>query len=74
LQLGVSTRAVAPDGLSDDHALPDQVVDIRVSRNYGRAAFTILSWALIAGLGAASVKYGAAVYDPVVATILQAIK
>jgi hypothetical protein len=74
LQLCVSTRAMAPDGVSEDHPLPVQVVDIRVSRNYGRTTLTILGWLLIASLGAGAAKYGYVLYDPLSSALAQLVK
>lgn len=51
LQLVVAARTIAHDGLVAETALPEQVIDVRVATNYGRAARRWAGWlaAAIAG-------------------------
>ena len=58
LQLAVSTRWASPEGLSPDIPMPDQLIEVRVKRNWGRAiggvASRLVWFALGAGLMLAS--------------------
>jgi hypothetical protein len=53
LQLVVSARSVGPDGLAAETALPEQVIEVRVSTNYGRTVRRIVLW--LAAMGAAGI-------------------
>jgi hypothetical protein len=48
LQLIVSARTVGGDGLTAETALPDQVIDVRVGINYGRAMGKWVGWTVAA--------------------------
>ncbi len=58
LQLIVSARTIASDGLSADTALPDQVFDVRVKANYGRLLAKAAGWAGLMILGGVLSKFG----------------
>ena len=58
LQLIVSARTIASDGLSADTALPDQVFDVRVKANYGRLFAKAAGWAGLMILGGVLSKFG----------------
>jgi hypothetical protein len=52
LQLIISARTVGSDGLAAETALPDQTFEIRVRRNYRRAAARWAGWLAAAAIGA----------------------
>ncbi len=58
LQLVVSARTIGSDGLTAETALPDQVFDVRISTNYGRAAKHWFGWITAAILGGLLAKFG----------------
>jgi neural Wiskott-Aldrich syndrome protein len=74
LQLVVSARTPGPDGAAADTALPDQIVDVRVGVNYGRAIGRAAGWMLVAVAGGLFAKFGGALYDPALAAVLAALK
>lgn len=59
LQLIVSARTVGPDGLTAETALPDQIIEVRVSTNYGVLTRRIMGWAIAAVLGGLLAQFGA---------------
>ena len=65
LQLIVSARTVGPDGLAAETALPDQIIEVRVSANYGVFFRRILGWAFAAVLGGLLAKFGAEAWTSV---------
>lgn len=65
LQLIVSARTVGPDGLAAETALPDQIIEVRVSANYGVLFRRILGWAVAAALGGLLAKFGAEAWTSV---------
>ncbi|MEQ1711877.1 MAG: Clp protease N-terminal domain-containing protein, partial [Hyphomicrobium sp.] len=58
LQLVVSARTVGSDGLAAETALPDQVIDVKVRTNYGKAAATASAWVAAAIAGGLLAKFG----------------
>lgn len=58
LQLIVSTRTIASDGLTADTALPDQVFDVSVKPNYARILLRAAGWAGLMIVGAALSTFG----------------
>ena len=52
LQLIISIRAPGSDGILADQQLPDQVIEVRVRRGFGRMMLTMLKWIFVASLGA----------------------
>lgn len=58
LQLLVSARTVGGDGLTAETALPDQVINVTVSVNYGRAIKVWGGWILAAVIGGLLAKFG----------------
>lgn len=58
LQLVVSARTVGADGLAAETALPDQVIDVKVRTNYGKAAMTAGTWVAAAIAGGLLAKFG----------------
>ena len=74
LQLVVSARTSVPDGTAADTTLPDQIIDVRVATNYGRATMKLAGWAAVAIAGGVFAKFGGALYDPAIAAVLAALK
>lgn len=58
LQLIVSARTVGADGMTAETALPDQVVDVKISINYARTAARWAGWGVAALVGALLAKFG----------------
>jgi hypothetical protein len=58
LQLVVSARTVGADGLAAETALPDQIIDVKVRTNIGKAALTAASWVAAAVVGGLLAKFG----------------
>jgi hypothetical protein len=58
LQLIVSARTVGADGMTAETALPDQMVDVKVTINYGRTIKRWLGWIAAAVAGGLLAKFG----------------
>ena len=58
LQLIVSARTIASDGLTADTALPDQVFDVSVRANYAHGAQQAAVWVGLMILGGVLSKFG----------------
>jgi len=58
LQLIVSARTLGPDGLAAETALPDQIIEIKVSTNYAVVAKRTAGWAVAAVLGGLLAQFG----------------
>jgi hypothetical protein len=52
LRLIVAARSVDENGMAGDSSLPDQIVEVRVSVNYARAAGRVMRWAFLIVAGA----------------------
>ncbi len=65
LQLVVSARTVDHEGLAAETALPDKVIDVRVSINYARTAKMWAGWITAAVLGGVLARFGDQAYDMV---------
>ncbi len=52
LRLIVAARSVDENGIAGDSSLPDQIVEVRVSVNYARAAGRVLRWIFLIVAGA----------------------
>lgn len=62
LQIIVSARIIGGDGLAAETAFPDQLIEVKVRRNYGRAALKVAGWALAAIIGGVLAKFGEGAY------------
>jgi hypothetical protein len=62
LQLIVSARTVGADGMTAETALPDQLVDVKVSINYGRTLGRWTGWIVAAVIGGLLAKFGELAY------------
>lgn len=58
LQLIVSARTIGADGMTAETALPDQIVDVKVSINYARTAARWMGWIAAAVVGGLLAKFG----------------
>lgn len=58
LLLIVSARTVGPDGLAAETALPDQIIEIRVSTNYGVLVKRLAGWVVAAIAGGLLARFG----------------
>ncbi len=58
LQLVISARTVASDGLAAETSLPDQIVEVRVKSNYAKAMVRTGGWAVAAIAGGLLAKFG----------------
>lgn len=74
LQLAVWARTVSPGGMAVVTPLPDQTIEVRVGRNFGRSFGRLLGWAMFAGMGWLAATYGSAVTGPVMAELLKLMK
>jgi hypothetical protein len=63
LQLIVSARTVAPDGLTAETALPDQVIEVKVGINYARTMGRSLSWLAAAVAGGLLARFGEGLFE-----------
>ncbi|MCC7253000.1 MAG: Clp protease [Hyphomicrobium sp.] len=62
LQLIVSARTVGADGMTAETALPDQIVDVKVSINIARTAARWIGWIAAAIIGGLLAKFGETVW------------
>jgi neural Wiskott-Aldrich syndrome protein len=74
LNLAVVTRTVGADGGSLETALPDQMVDVRVKPNTGRALSRAALWCGVALLGGLLATFGKGLAEPVIAGVMVLIK
>lgn len=58
LQLIVSARTMGADGMTAETALPDQIVDVKVSINYARTIGNWAGWTAAAVVGGLLAKFG----------------
>lgn len=58
LQLIVSARTIGADGMTAETALPDQIVDVKVSINYARTLGRWMGWTAAAVVGGLLAKFG----------------
>ena len=62
LQLIVAARTIGPDGLAAETALPDQIIEIKVSANYGVLARRAAGWTIAAVMGGLLAQFGAQIW------------
>lgn len=74
LQLIVSARTPGANGPAVVTALPEQIIHVRVGRNFGRGFAKLAGWIVIAVVAGLVAKYGAGVLEPVIAEVLGALK
>ena len=74
LQLVMWARSASPDGTAVVTPLPDQTVEVRVGRDWGRAFGRLTTWVVLIGAGWLAATYGGAVYGPVLAQVAKLLK
>lgn len=63
LQLVVSARTVDGEGLTAETALPDKIIEVRVSINYGETAKRWAGWIAAAVIGGVLARFGDSAFD-----------
>ncbi len=58
LQIIVSARTIGADGGAAETALPDQIVEVKVRANLGRAIVRLFGWTVAAVIGGALATFG----------------
>ncbi|MFT3732993.1 MAG: Clp protease N-terminal domain-containing protein [Hyphomicrobium sp.] len=58
LQIIVSARTIGADGVAAETALPDQIVEVKVRANLGRAIMRLIGWTIAAVVGGALATFG----------------
>jgi hypothetical protein len=58
LQIIVSGRSIGADGVAAETALPDQIVEVKVRTNIGRAMLRLFGWTIAAVIGGALATFG----------------
>lgn len=69
LQLLVSARTVGDDGLTAETALPDQVIDVKVTVNYAKTAARWAGWMTAAVAGGVLARFGEGLLEPLMAML-----
>jgi hypothetical protein len=69
LQIIVSARTIGADGVAAETALPDQIVDVKVKANIGRAFARLFGWTVAAVAGGALATFGEAAMGPATALL-----
>ncbi len=69
LEIIVSARTIGADGVAAETALPDQIVDVKVRRNIGRAFARLFGWTIAAVIGGALATFGEAAMGPATALL-----
>mgnify|MGYP001825894075 FL=1 len=62
LQLIVAARTIGPGGLAAETALPDQIIEIKVSANYGALVKRAAGWTIAAVMGGLLAQFGAQIW------------
>ncbi|MGI9571620.1 MAG: hypothetical protein ACR2PH_18195, partial [Desulfobulbia bacterium] len=65
VDLVISARQVGSQGILSENALPEQVIEVKVRRNYVRSLVRILKWSVAAVLGGTVALYGGTIYQMV---------
>ena len=69
LQLLVSARTVGDDGLTAETALPDQVIDVKVTVNYAKTVARWAGWMTAAVAGGVFARFGEGLFEPLMAML-----
>jgi hypothetical protein len=69
LQLLISARTVGADGLTAETALPDQVIEVKVSVNYAKTAARWAGWMTAAVAGGVLARFGEGLFEPLIALV-----
>lgn len=63
LRIHISARTVGSEGVAAETAFPDQVIEVKVRTNYGRAAKRTLGWVAAAIAGGVLARFGEGAFD-----------
>lgn len=63
LRIHISARTVGSEGVAAETAFPDQVIEVKVRTNYGRAAKRTLGWIAAAVAGGMLARFGEGAFD-----------
>ena len=63
LRIHISARTVGSEGVAAETAFPDQVIEVKVRTNYGRAAKRTLGWIAAAVAGGVLARFGEGAFD-----------
>jgi neural Wiskott-Aldrich syndrome protein len=74
LQIIVSARTVGGDGLAAETALPDQVIEVKVRTNWGRALLRWSGWIIAAVAGGALAKFGEGAFGAIMPLVNEIMK
>jgi hypothetical protein len=69
LQLLASARTVGDDGLTAETALPDQMVEVKVTVNYARSAARLAGWMTAAVIGGLLARFGESMFVPLISIL-----
>ncbi|MEQ1696134.1 MAG: Clp protease N-terminal domain-containing protein [Hyphomicrobiaceae bacterium] len=74
LQLVVSARTPSVEGPAIVTVLPEQIINVRVGKNFGRGFVRLAGWIVIAAIGGLIAKYGLPLLDPAIAALMKVLK
>lgn len=69
LQLLASARTVGDDGLTAETALPDQMIEVKVTVNYARSAARLAGWMTAAVIGGVLARFGEGLFVPLISIL-----
>ncbi len=69
LQLLISARTIGADGLTAETALPDQMIEVKVSVNYAKTAARWAGWMTAAVAGGVLARFGEGLFEPLVSLL-----
>jgi hypothetical protein len=69
LQLLISARTVGADGLTAETALPDQLIEVKVSVNYAKTAARWAGWMTAAVAGGVLARFGEGLFEPLISLV-----
>ena len=69
LQLLASARTVGDDGLTAETALPDQMIEVKVTVNYPKAAVRLAGWMTAAVIGGVLARFGEGMFLPLISIL-----
>lgn len=69
LQLLASARTVGDDGLTAESALPDQMIEVKVTVNYPRTAARLAGWMTAAVIGGVLARFGEGMFLPLISIL-----
>jgi hypothetical protein len=69
LQLLASARTVGDDGLTAETALPDQMIEVKVTVNYAKSAARLAGWMTAAVIGGVLARFGESMFVPLISIL-----